>query len=38
MSSANTLNFDSSKILEIGRELSLSQTSPGFYLSAKQVF
>ena len=38
MSSANALNRNQSKILLFGKELTLSQTSPGFYVSAVQVF
>ena len=38
LSSANALNFDFSKNLLFGEELTLSQASPGFYMSAVQVF
>ena len=35
---ANALNLGKSKILSFGKELTLSQTSPGFYVSAVQIF
>ena len=35
--SANALNFDRSNMLSFGKDLSLSQTSPGFNVSAVQV-
>ena len=35
---ANAFNLDKSKILLFGKELTLSQISPGFYVSAVQVF
>ena len=38
LSSANAFDLEQSKILSIGKELTLSQTSPGFYVSAVQVF
>ena len=38
LSSANAFNLDQSKNLLFGKELTLSQTSPGFYVSAVQVF
>ena len=34
----DNLNLDQSGILSFGKELTLSQTSPGFYVSAVQVF
>ena len=37
LSSANAFNLDQSKNLSFGKELTLSQTSPGFYVSAVQV-
>ena len=36
--SASTFNLVQSKILSFGKELTLSQTSPGFYVSAVHVF
>ena len=38
LSSAICFNLDQSKILLSGNDLTLSQTSPGFYVSAVQVF
>ena len=38
MSSATALNLDWSKILSCGKELTLPQTSPGFYVSALKIF
>ena len=38
LSSVYALNLDQSKILSFGIWLTLSQTSPGFYVSAVQVF
>ena len=38
LSSANALNFDQCKILLCGKRLTLSQTSPDFFVSAVQVF
>ena len=34
---ANAFNIDKSTFLSHGIELSLSQTSPGFYVSAERV-
>ena len=36
--SANAFNLDQSKICSFGKELTLSQTSPGVCVSAVQVF
>ena len=38
MSSAYAFNLDQSEKLSFGKELTLSQTSPSFYLPAEQVF
>ena len=38
LSSANALNLDKYKTLSFGKEFTLSQTSPGFNVSAVQVF
>ena len=38
LSSAHAFNLDWSKISWFGKELTLSQTSPGFYVYAVQVF
>ena len=38
MLSAICLNLDQSKILSSGEELTLSETSSGFYVSAVHVF
>ena len=38
LSSANAFNLALSKMLSFGKDLTLSHTSPGFYLSAVQVF
>ena len=38
LSSANAFNVDQTKILLFNKGLTLSQTSPGFYVSAIQVF
>ena len=38
LSSANAFNLNQSKILSFGKELTLFQTSPGFYVSAVLVF
>ena len=37
-SSANVFDLVKTKIFSFGKELTLSQTSPGFYLSAVQIF
>ena len=37
LASANAFNLDYSKLLSFDKELSLSQTSPGFYISAVHV-
>ena len=38
MSSGDAFNLVESGILLFGKQLTLSQTSPGFYVSAVQVF
>ena len=38
LSSTKAFNLNQSEILLCGKELTLSQTSPGFYVSAVQVF